>query len=315
MTFTYTKPAAPRFSVRVSATPQGLRGGLRRALIVALSVAALAGANAQVSSINSVAVTPRFYDDIKTATLTVVTNYPALISFDEENVTSTSGFANRDVWHFSNDNGATAYLFQGTDYFTMTMSVTLTGNPASPRKEAGFVFNNPANDGGEFILDTDAHEVVAFGGFLPFYAFPKTFQSGDTIRMGITILKDSNGKNAIIYSANDVSSPPLEFGNTEQGVINNTTIGGYFQIQTSSTSPNSGSVAFANLSIGTPLSIAPVAGNQIVLFWPATATNFVLQSTTNLTSATNWSTVNGAPVMGVTLPTAPPGTYFRLQSQ
>jgi hypothetical protein len=290
------------------------RVGVGGASIVGIVLAATTGANAQISSINSVAVQPRLYDDIPAATLTVVTNYPSRVSFDEENVTSTNGYANRDVWHFSNDGGLTAYPFQTTNYFQMSMSVTLTGNPITPRKEAGFVFNNPANDGGEFILDTDAHEIVAFGGFLPFYAFPATFQSGETVTMGITILNDSNGKNAIVYSANGVSSPILEFSNTEQGVINGTTIGGYFQIQTTASSPNSGSVSFANISIGTPLSIAPAGGNQVVIFWPASATNYVLQTSPNLTS-TNWTTVNGAPITGVALPGTTAGSYFRLQAQ
>jgi formylglycine-generating enzyme required for sulfatase activity len=40
------------------------------------------------------------------------------------------------------------------------------------------------------------------------------------------------------------------------------------------------------------LSIVP-AGNQALLFWPATATNYVLQSTTNLVSP-NWGPVNDA---------------------
>jgi formylglycine-generating enzyme required for sulfatase activity len=43
------------------------------------------------------------------------------------------------------------------------------------------------------------------------------------------------------------------------------------------------------------LNIAP-AGNQAILFWPTTATNYVLQSTTNLSSP-NWVTIIGtAPV-------------------
>ena len=45
----------------------------------------------------------------------------------------------------------------------------------------------------------------------------------------------------------------------------------------------------------TNLSIAP-AGNQVVLFWPASVTNYVLQSTTNLLPAA-WSTVSPAPVV------------------
>ena len=276
-------------------------------------------ASGQVSTINSAVVTPRKYNDVPAATLTVVTNYPSLISINEQNVSSATGFANRDEWHFSRDGGKTAYPFQSNDYFQVSMKVTLVGDPATPRKEAGFVFNNPANDGGEFILDTDAHEVVAFGGYLPFYAFPKFFNSGETVTMGITYFRDQAGKNAIIYTANGTNSPPLEFSNTEQGVINNTTIGGYFQIQTTSTNPtNSGSASFANISIATApqVSIATVANgaNQQVIFWPAALTNFVLQSTTNLAS-TNWTNVtNGAPVVGITVSNTLPPTFYRLEA-
>ncbi len=45
----------------------------------------------------------------------------------------------------------------------------------------------------------------------------------------------------------------------------------------------------------TPLSIA-LEGNQVVISWPATATNCFLQSTTNLSPA-GWSTVSAAPVV------------------
>src|SRR6266478_8460019 len=218
------------------------------AMFAALTVS---GAYAQISTINSATYTPRQYNDVPAATLTVVSNYPSLISFTEQNVTKPSGFANRDAWHFSSTSGASPFLFGSTDYFTATMTVTLTGNPISPRKESGFVFNNPLNDGGEFIVNTDGHEVVAFGGFLPFFAFPRTFQSGDTVTLGMTYFRDSNGKNAIIYSANCLQSPPLEFSNLEQGVIDGTSIGGYLQIVNSSTiATNSGKAAFHNIEIG-----------------------------------------------------------------
>lgn len=207
-------------------------------------------ASAQISTINSAVYTPRQYNDVPDATLTVVSNYPSLISFEEQNVSKPTGFANRDSWHFSADSGATPYLFSNSTYFTITMEVTLTGDPISPRKEAGFVFNNPLNDGGEFIVNTDGHEVVAFGGFLPFYAFPATFQSGDTVKLGITYLRDSNGKNAIIYSANCMVSPVLELNNVELGVIDGTTIGGYLQIVNSPTvTNNTGTAVFQNIKI------------------------------------------------------------------
>jgi formylglycine-generating enzyme len=61
----------------------------------------------------------------------------------------------------------------------------------------------------------------------------------------------------------------------------------------------------------TNLGIAP-AGNQTVLFWPTTATNSVLQSTTNLASP-NWATVsNGIPLNAVGVSNTSPATFFRL---
>jgi formylglycine-generating enzyme required for sulfatase activity len=45
------------------------------------------------------------------------------------------------------------------------------------------------------------------------------------------------------------------------------------------------------------LSIAP-AGNQMVLFWPAAVTNYILQSTTNL-AAPNWVTVSNVVPMTI----------------
>ena len=225
--------------------------------IALISLGFTMAASAQISTINSVVYTPRQFNDVPAATLTVVSNYPSLISFEEQNVSKATGFANRDSWHFSSDSGASPFLFGNNDGFTITMDVTLTGDPISPRKEAGFVFNNPLNDGGEFIVNTDGHEFVAFGGFLPFYAFPRNFNSGDTVTMGLTIFKDSVGKNAIIYFAQTATtclqSPPLEFSNTELGVIDGTSIGGYLQIVNSPTiTTNSGTAVFQNIKITGP---------------------------------------------------------------
>src|SRR5262249_45470507 len=139
-----------------------------------IGLGAVSVAEAQISTVNSAVFTPRQFNDIPNAALTTVQNYPSLISFEEQNVSQPTGFANRDSWHFSSNN-STPFQFGHNDQFTVTMTVTLTGNPISPRKEAGFVFNNPLNDNGEFRVDTDGHEEVAVGGFLPFYGFPRTF--------------------------------------------------------------------------------------------------------------------------------------------
>src|ERR1017187_3693774 len=66
----------------------------------------------------------------------------------------------------------------------------------------------------------------------------------------------------------------------------------------------------------TNLGIAP-AGNQTVLFWPTTFTNYVLQSTTNLASP-NWGLVTDAvPVtvsnaVTITVTNTSPARFFRL---
>ncbi len=214
---------------------------------------ALVAANGAFAQINSAAYHPREFNDIPGATLTVVSNYPSLISFSEQNVSAPTGFANRDVWRFSSDSGATPHQFSNDEFFTATMTLTLTGDPISPRKEAGFLLSTIGGDG-QFIVNTDGHEVVAFGGPFPFYAFPRTFNSGDTVTLGITYFLDpSTGKRSIIYSANCLQSPILPFTDLEQGIIDGSTLGGYFQIVNSPSNPtNSGSAVYQNIQIGPP---------------------------------------------------------------
>jgi hypothetical protein len=65
-----------------------------------------------------------------------------------------------------------------------------------------------------------------------------------------------------------------------------------------------------------PTNIA-ASGNQVGVFWqvPPGATNYVLQTTTNLASG-NWVDVtNGAPLTGVFVTNAAPASFFRLKPQ
>ena len=211
---------------------------------VVIGLASVCGTYAQINSgsavfqnitltgdpaINSVLMHPRVSNDYLGATLTSVKNYPSLVSFSESNVVAPTGFANRDDWRFSSDGGVTDHLFQNNEYWSVSVSLTLTGNPTTPRKEAGLRLNSSVGGDGLFILDTDAHEIVAFGGPLPFYSFGNTFNSGNSVLMGMTY-ENIGGTNGIVYSANGVNSPFLPMSNLEQGVINGSTLGGYFQI-------------------------------------------------------------------------------------
>jgi hypothetical protein len=64
-----------------------------------------------------------------------------------------------------------------------------------------------------------------------------------------------------------------------------------------------------------PLLNIASAGNQSVIYWPAWATNYVLQTITNLSTA-NWVTVsNGAPIVGIVLTNALPAAFFRLRGE
>lgn len=238
----------------------------RDALSVALLSVAAIGAHAQVSSINSAVVQTRVFNDVPGAILVSALQYPTSISFTELGVSASSGFANRDVWHFSADN-TTPYSFANDDFFQVSMDVTLTGTPNSPRKEAGFLLSSIGGDG-QFILNTDAHEVVAFGGPFPFFAFAPTFNSGDTVTLAMTYFLDSlTGQRSIIYSANGVSSPTLPFTNLEQGIIDGSTLGGYLQIVNDPANPgNSGLAEFTRIAIPEPPPLGLLAFGILPLF-------------------------------------------------
>lgn len=180
-------------------------------------------------AVNSALIHSRVFNDYPGATFTGVNNYPSLISLTEANVVGASGFANRDDWRFSSNGGASDHLFNNNEYWSVSMTLTLTGTPTSPRKEAGFRLDSSIGGDGLFIVNTDAHEIVAFGGPLPFYSFGNTYNSGTPIVLGMTY-ENIGGTNGIVYSANGVNSPFLPMSNLEQGVINGSTLGGYLQV-------------------------------------------------------------------------------------
>src|SRR5258707_5197717 len=166
-----------------------------------IGIAASTGAYAQPFGINSAFYAPREFNDVPGATLTTVSNYPSLISFNEAGVSRTNGFANRDTWYFSNNGGTSPYGFQHNNYFHASFDLTLTGNPITPRKEAGFMFHTGTDGDIQFIVNTDGHEVVQFGG-VSFWSFSghgqgPRYNSGTKITLAMSYFLDSNGKNAV----------------------------------------------------------------------------------------------------------------------
>ena|ERR1035441_3294272 len=155
-----------------------------------------------------------------------------------------------------------AYQFQNGDYFDASMTLQLSGSPIAPRKEAGFLFST-ANFGDiQFIVNTDGHEVVQFGG-ISFYSFNNstpplggygmTYNSGAFIILGLNYFLDTaTGNNALQFFANGNASPVFDFA-SGAGIGNGSTLGGYFQIQNDPANPgNSGSAVFQNITITVP---------------------------------------------------------------
>jgi len=241
------------------------------ATVIGLALVAVNTTHGQVTSINSAYIDSRVFNDIPSATLTTVDSYPSAISFSEQNVSSGTGFANRDVWSFSANGGASAYQFQGNDYFKASFAVTLSGGSPGYDLEAGFLLSNPSGSfGGDLQSVVTASGVVAqFGGpsYYPFSpaagGFPgaggsvANYVTGQTYTMGLDYVLDPfTGMNAFEYSVNGVfaasspGDPYFDLGPGQSIGSPGTTLGGYFQIQNDPGNPgNGGEAIFSDISI------------------------------------------------------------------
>jgi hypothetical protein len=252
-----------------------------KATLVGLCLAAASGAYAQVSSINSAMIVSNLFSPrIPGSVFSSVNAYNAVISLNEANVSSPGAapntFANRDVWYFSNNGGATAYSFQNNDYFNASFNLTLGGGVTGFDLEAGWLFSNPSGSiGGDLqTVITKGGAVFQAGGpsYYPFSpaagGYPgaggsvPNYTNGQTYAMGLNYVVDPNtGMNAFQYSVNGqfaASSPGNTYFDLGLGAgptgSPGSTLGGYFQIQTTGDplNPNSGTAIFSDITI-TPI--------------------------------------------------------------
>lgn len=178
-------------------------------------------------------VAPRVFNDFSNSTL-AITDEPTLVVFDEHNFTDDGipgSFANRHDVLFSNDGGATAYQFTTDIGFTMSAVITLQAGTTSPRKEAGIRFNSNVTGDAQFLINSDAGEIVAFGGGAPFYSFSAgalpDYVPGTPLLMGITYSGDAATPRTIEYFIDRTpetpggieSSGPLLWENNENGPV------------------------------------------------------------------------------------------------
>jgi hypothetical protein len=313
------------------------------AAAMGLALAAVTTTYAQVSTINSAFIhselfQPPIPDATFSDTNTFVNPNIGIVSLTEANVTNAggNGFANKDAWYFSANGGTSPYQFQSNDYFFATFTVTVTGGTPGKDIEGGLLFSDPSgNFGGDLGIFFVGYSGVVFqGGGPSYYPFSPAaggypgkgggvpnYVLGETYTVGLNyVLDPKTGNPSFQYSVNgqfaasSLGDTYFDFGPGQFIGSAGDFLGGYLQIQTDPTNPiNSGTAVFSDISIVPQPTLSIVAnGNQVVIYWVGGATNFVLQTITNLAS-TNWTSVtNGAAIMGVTVSNTSPGSYYRL---
>lgn len=194
------------------------------ALLLCLSVAAGA-----YSPPNSAQILSRTWNDDSDSILTVVNNFPNAISFDDQKLDGdgvAGEYANLHIWKYSSDGGATATTFAADSFFDIWMDVTVSGDP-STLHEGGMYFETGGWDG-KFMVKTNG-EIAVFGNIFPFHAFLTPYVPGSTVKLGLKYFLDPNdNKRKITYTAGAESVTKI-FTNAEQGLLTNTTFGGYAQ--------------------------------------------------------------------------------------
>jgi hypothetical protein len=222
-----------------------------------------------VVPINSVAVQERRFNDFPNSTLVSTDNYPAQVGFAESNY-GTGGFANQHVARFAvND---TPFEFQNNQPFAISVNVNLdAGTDTGPdqRKEAGFRSDTFVAGESFFIVTADG-EVAAFGGPFPFFSFgSNVYTPGTDANLQLIYRPDNDASTTdgdaatIEYRFNGTSSGPLNFGNLENGIINDSDLGLYLQSNPDTT--NTGDFAnahFRNIVVAVP---EPAAVSLVLL--------------------------------------------------
>lgn len=160
----------------------------------AMTLAASAPVLASAELTDGMAISERFYNDFSTTTLTTTNTFPNVVSFSESGYVDDGeggNWANRHDAMISMDGGATATQLQLNEGFSISATVTMDVGSTAPRKEAGIRVNSGVSGDALFLINSDAGEIVAFGGGAPFYLFGNNGSSngytpGDSIFMRMT---------------------------------------------------------------------------------------------------------------------------------
>ena len=224
------------------------------AVVVALGLVASSLAIAQcivcpgnTPNPNSAIIMPRVWNDCPASTLTLVNNYPALISMNDTDVECV-GWTNLHVWAFSED-GVTPAVFENCSHYKF--SAVFTGSLSGAGVGEGGLRLSPwwsLQADGRFMVRVGGNgEIACFGGRLPFYSFTSafgvTYTPGTPIWMEIsynphalTLADPATIGYSIYYQGNSYYSGAIAFdqgnpaeGHGEYGALCPAQVGGFFQ--------------------------------------------------------------------------------------
>lgn len=211
---------------------------------------------------NGLYAAPRVYNDFSTSTLTITNSnsIPGNVMIDDRNLVDDGiggNFANRHDILLSTDNGVSGYVGTIGTAFTIQATLMLSAGANSPRKEAGFRINSGTTGDALFIVNSDAGEIVAFGGGAPFKLFGKNadgngYTPGTSILMGMTYTPGAVGtiEYFINRGAGLETSGPLNWSNTEGGPVDYT-VGMYLQLSPANSS-DFATAEFTNVTAAVP---------------------------------------------------------------
>lgn len=262
------------------------RSGRRLAIIAAAAFVLPAASALGALQPNGITIAPRVGNGNPTSTLTITNSNtnPGNVTIDDR------GFAgagtNRHDALASLDNGTTAYTFGVGDSFTISANFTLTSGTlgsGTPRKETGIEINGSPTGRALFIINSDAGEIVAFGGGMPFKSFGNNaggngYTPGTTITLGEIYRPGTGGNKGTLEYFIDRNGPavaggfetsgPLNITNVEGGPTN-FTLGAYAQFSTNAAAAATdfGNVVINNLTVTTPepATLASLALGGLVL--------------------------------------------------
>jgi hypothetical protein len=204
------------------------------------------------------------------------------------------------------------YKFTGTPMVLATnFNIIDTGTNSSPY---GFAINKSNTIA--YVADdsqTNSGGVQRWTNSAGAWSLAYTLGTGiaNTGARGLTV--DWSGSNPIIYaSTSDNSNLSGDSSNRVIRIVDSGSNSAAITLAVENSGGSFRGIAFTPTIPLPTLGIAS-AGNQSVLFWPASAgTNLTLQSTTNLASP-NWVTVsNGTSIIGVSVTNTVPATFYRL---